>query len=336
MLAISLLSLATVACAQSSTVSLLLLDTDPQKLVASVVEANPTSTVYVLNCPDGTDSNDCGTFNEWVTAGENFYAMNMTEGDFSATWSCDVAGTTSASCSQSFGGAEANDPGTTTTELSASEITYYPVVITAGAQKLNGAATATAAPASNSASSTGASATVTSAAILFPEVDPKQLAASVVSAGPSTTIYQIDCATGENKNESCPFGADSGIGPLKPWITMGGQSFFGANFSQAGQEVTLSCTVSSTSSASCVERLSESVQGSGTMTTALTTEMALSYGSVTITGGAEKLASATGASGSGSGSGASGSSASSTGAAPRETGGLGLLAMAAVAGAVLV
>lgn len=250
--------------------------------------------------------------------------MNQTQSDFSATWSCDVSGTTSASCVESFGGASANFPGTTKTQLAASDITYFPVVVTAGAEKLSGGASATAAPATTMASRTGSAlAATTTAAILFPSVDPKQLAASVVSAGPSTTIYAIDCATGPNANSSCPFGnPDSEVGQVQPWITMG-QNFFGMNISQADvQSATISCAVSSTSSASCVEVITESIEGK-TMTSTLSTRLPLEYGQATITGGIEKLASAT----------KSGSSASSTGAAPRETGGLGLLAMAAVAGA---
>ena len=115
-------------------------------------------------------------------------------------------------------------------------------------------------------------------------------------------------------------------------------NFLGMNFTAAAQAFTLSCKVSSTSSASCVQQETESLDGTtitttvdgstistafpgSHMATTVTSKIVLSYGSVTVTGGLDKLAQATG-----------GSSSSSKGAAPRETG-LGLLAMAAVAGA---
>jgi hypothetical protein len=263
--------------------------------------------------------------------------INITQSDFTATWSCDIAGTTSASCSESFGGSAANSPGATQTVLSPSEITFFPVVITAGAEKLGAGASSTASSAT--VSSPGAAASITSAAILFPEVNPNQLAASIVSAGPSTTIYKIDCATGPNANESCGFGPGSDVGALEPWLTVG-QNFIGMNFSAPGQSLTLSCDISSISSASCVEKITESVDGTtitttvggttisttvpGTVeTTSLTTQLALSSGSITITGGLDKLASATSTS--------SGKASASSGGAAKETG-LGLLALAAVAG----
>ncbi|KAI5459418.1 hypothetical protein BGZ63DRAFT_361906 [Mariannaea sp. PMI_226] len=50
--------------------SLLLPDIfDPQPLVPKVLGAGPAATTYLLNCPPGTDSNDCGTYNMSVTLG---------------------------------------------------------------------------------------------------------------------------------------------------------------------------------------------------------------------------------------------------------------------------
>ena len=68
----------------------------------------------------------------------------MTEEGFSFSWSCQVA-TASAVCVTSAGGDQANDPGMTTTTLSASDITSFPVTVTAGAESLSasGAGTAT-------------------------------------------------------------------------------------------------------------------------------------------------------------------------------------------------
>lgn len=54
-------STAATAAQQTTTVSVLLpLFGDDQTIFASVIGANPTATTYSVNCPPGTDSNDCG------------------------------------------------------------------------------------------------------------------------------------------------------------------------------------------------------------------------------------------------------------------------------------
>lgn len=130
------------ACAQSSrTVSLMLLDTDPQTLVASVITANPSTTEYVVGCPTGVDQNDCG-YNPPMTikhAG-SVYGGSITaaEEQFTMSWECTVftSGETSAVCATSAGGAQANFPGQETATLTGTDVAFIPVTVTAGADQL--------------------------------------------------------------------------------------------------------------------------------------------------------------------------------------------------------
>ena len=215
--------------------------------------------------------------------------------------------------------------------LSASEITYFPITITSGAEKLKPGATATAA-------------STTHLPILF-DLKPEDLAASVVSVGASTTIYKIGCPLGEDHSNDCPLGRGYHLGvPKEPWLTMG-QDFIGMNFSAPGlSSETLSCDVSSTSFVNCVGTASKSytaysimttVDGIPTpatvpgteVTTTFTDQGRYQYGQVLVTGGVDKLIAAS----TSTTSAVVRSSSSSKGAAPKETG-QNLLAIAAVAG----
>ncbi|MBE7182707.1 MAG: hypothetical protein INR71_16120, partial [Terriglobus roseus] len=209
-------------------------------------------------------------------------------------------------------------------------------------------ASASAAQTGSAASRTAAgSSSETTANIIFPGVEPSQLALSVVTAGPSTTVYALGCPTdsaGNAKNDSCPFTED-----FHPWLTQAAD-FWGQNFTQGDVEsVTASCRVSGTSSADCTftflgldDGSTTTVNGSPTtiaprrQTSTDSTRSVFIYGAATVTAGAEKLqATSTGGSDGGSG-GSSGSSGSSNAAGPRETGALGLLAAAGIVGAGFV
>jgi len=148
---LALASTASFALAQSSTpapttVSLFLLNSDPQSLVASVVSANPSATTYYIACPPDADSNDCG-YGPGATityAAPSAWQGYMSAGDFSYSWSCDVQGSTSAVCMESAGGGEANFPGQSTETYDGTDILFNPVVVTAGQEKLTAAASASA------------------------------------------------------------------------------------------------------------------------------------------------------------------------------------------------
>lgn len=160
--ATTLLALLPFVAAQStSSINLFLLNTDPQQLVASVITANPTTTQYLLTCPSSVDSNDCG-YRPAITVGVrsgSIYGASVTaagEG-FTMSYECTVYtnGATSAVCTQSIGGAAANDPGVNTETLAASEVQFFPATVTAGLEKLS----ATASSGGTKVTSTGAATT---------------------------------------------------------------------------------------------------------------------------------------------------------------------------------
>jgi hypothetical protein len=134
-------ALAVVAIAQDRTVQLLLLDTDPQSLVASVISANPSTTEYLVGCPTGTDQNDCG-YNPPLTVKHagSVYGASISAADeqFTYSWECTAytSGETSAVCTTSAGGAQANFPGEATTTLTGSDVGFFPVIVTSGADQL--------------------------------------------------------------------------------------------------------------------------------------------------------------------------------------------------------
>lgn len=135
-----------------------LLDTGSQPLVASVISANAATTSLAIGCPPGEDSTECGYGPgldlEHISG--LIWQASVTALGASFSWSCQVA-VTSAVCVTSVGGDEANDPGMATTTLSASDITSFPVTVTAGAESLSasGAGTAMMTGSGTSGASTG-------------------------------------------------------------------------------------------------------------------------------------------------------------------------------------
>lgn len=84
LLALPLISaLAGSALAQSTTVvTILMPQVDQQTIHASVVSAGPTATAYLLECPPGADSLDCGIGTNFrVTEGPSTLEYHMTGGD---------------------------------------------------------------------------------------------------------------------------------------------------------------------------------------------------------------------------------------------------------------
>jgi hypothetical protein len=159
--ALILAFLGTVANAQTSTVSLFLMDTDLQTLVASVISANPSTTTYLVGCPTGTDQNDCG-YNppETVKHAGSVYGASLTaaEEQFTMSYECTVYTTsgTSAVCTTSAGGAQANFPGSGIVTLSDTDVAFFPVTVTSGADKLASQTKATGSSGTGSATAGGA------------------------------------------------------------------------------------------------------------------------------------------------------------------------------------
>lgn len=77
-LALLALAGAAAAAASTTTVSVFLPTFDEQDLEASVIAADSEKTTYLINCPAGTDSNDCGvaTGGQTVVYGPKTFALN--------------------------------------------------------------------------------------------------------------------------------------------------------------------------------------------------------------------------------------------------------------------
>jgi hypothetical protein len=115
-------------------------------LLTSFFLQDATATTYLISCPPGSDANNCG-YGGGATVIEGPSTLQMVIGG--ASIACNLAGTTQAVCteSQTLSGFSTTELVTST--LGPADITYFPVGVTAGAQKLGPA-------------STGASATATS------------------------------------------------------------------------------------------------------------------------------------------------------------------------------
>ncbi|PVH99830.1 hypothetical protein DM02DRAFT_614735 [Periconia macrospinosa] len=157
--------------AQTTTLTMPFVLWEQFDISASVISANPTATTYSLVCGTATsatassrDPAECGFFpTHHLVHGPSTWMMEMGvpsgAAAFTGTMDCGAnMGKPTVTCTESFGGKEAGDPGSSTTEHPASEVSSIKVVVTGGVEKLK-AASAMATPASASASPTG-SATV--------------------------------------------------------------------------------------------------------------------------------------------------------------------------------
>jgi hypothetical protein len=166
-LALALLPLLPFTLAQSSVVSLYLLDTDPQDLVASVITVISSTTEYEVTCPQS--ATECG-YDPPITvmeAGSTFGAsLTDSEEQFTFSQLCTLISAGGAVCDESAAGSQANFPGSSTTTYNATDLSQFPVTITAGLEKLAtvSATTTTSAKSSGTASkaSSGASSGATS------------------------------------------------------------------------------------------------------------------------------------------------------------------------------
>ncbi|EQL34678.1 hypothetical protein BDFG_03396 [Blastomyces dermatitidis ATCC 26199] len=132
---------------------------DPQPIVASVVKADPTATVYALECAPGTDDTECGVPGvSYTTSPPNKVAMGFQgygeDGPASHYLECTIQGP-SADCTKVLMVSETGKGFSTSyaesTQIPTSGfITPWKVTITAGLEKLEGA---TAAPAPSSGAS---------------------------------------------------------------------------------------------------------------------------------------------------------------------------------------
>ncbi|KAI9367471.1 hypothetical protein BJX61DRAFT_303168 [Aspergillus egyptiacus] len=143
--------------AANDIVSLILLpNPDPQDLVAEVVGSVGPMTTYVITCPDGTDSVDCGMPPDGMTAvaGPTAFVVDNRFEDYWLRYSCAHRSTTWFSCAMTQ---TQSDLSTQITETGSTGLSYIPVTVTATAK--DAAVTTTAASQPTSKASETASAT---------------------------------------------------------------------------------------------------------------------------------------------------------------------------------
>ncbi|KAJ5389733.1 uncharacterized protein N7496_000801 [Penicillium cataractarum] len=171
---ITVLATLGLATAQTSVVSIFIPDIDSQPLAASIVAEGSGTTTYSINCPPGTDGSDCGMGpGMWYTSAPKTVEWSMSEPEegFWGRVVCSMGGTTTATCTDIMSGTGANFPGTSSSTLAQSDITFFPVTVTAGPTSTNSASTATDTTSSaltssktNASGSTASSASATSSA----------------------------------------------------------------------------------------------------------------------------------------------------------------------------
>jgi hypothetical protein len=137
--------------------SLLLYMADKQPLEASVIGADQSATTLSITCPSGERSAYCGfspgmTWTQYGTTSFDAVMIDDSMEPVTVDWHCIYDTTKSPICSNtatSPGGAEQ-----LTTTLSSSEISFLPVTITGGTEKLSAASTMKHTPATTTGTST--------------------------------------------------------------------------------------------------------------------------------------------------------------------------------------
>ncbi|KAL9088035.1 MAG: hypothetical protein Q9165_006376 [Trypethelium subeluteriae] len=208
-------------------------------VVASVVSADPTATVLAVNCAsppsdndndnsnnDGGDSDGdaCGGPDVTITANPSLFVLQSTiyassdtpsaTGALTMSTRCELSGTAAATCTWYEGGDAAafGDDSSDlmsapyTQVLNATDISFTPITITAGMEKLvaasssssdsstssgSGSASSTAAPGSTGASSSGASATKGSGSSVTATASKSGSATAASQTGNSATTVGV-------------------------------------------------------------------------------------------------------------------------------------------------
>ncbi|KAL2148482.1 hypothetical protein VTH82DRAFT_2036 [Thermothelomyces myriococcoides] len=145
------------AAAQSSVVTVLLPQFNPQAIDASVIAAAPTATTYRLNCPPGADSSDCGVPPEYeLVYGPSTFGFTVAiEDDSAATAACKI--NLSRDTADCVGTVTEGSSSTVTSEIiTGLSSLLMPITVTAGLDKL-AASTTGAGTSPTTAASTGTS-----------------------------------------------------------------------------------------------------------------------------------------------------------------------------------
>lgn len=203
-------SLLGLAAAQNSVISIPFYILDTQSIEASIVSANPAATTMALNCPSGTDANDCGLFPQMTLVyGPSTYHLDMGVSDaqvFTGSADCNRAAT--VTCTEFASGSEANFPGSSTTTYEGEDILTLPVTVTSGAEKLGAQASAT----GSASASGGSSGSATSGSA------PTASTASVTQIVGTNSAY----ASGASRTQGASASATPSTGVADSVVSKGG------------------------------------------------------------------------------------------------------------------
>ncbi|KAF2087350.1 hypothetical protein K490DRAFT_65742 [Saccharata proteae CBS 121410] len=139
LLAISPTALA--AAAQTTTTTSFLNLNFDNPPYASILASTSSTITLSLTCAPTIAPTDCGIpANLLLTQapGSQRYAYSDALGAITLSEACQLTGTTAAFCTVSVGGTDANEPGVVSAAVTGSDVTFSPITITAGLEKLAG------------------------------------------------------------------------------------------------------------------------------------------------------------------------------------------------------
>lgn len=137
-----ILGAAEFALAQETKVTSIFLPENPEHDFAmSVVEVNPSETVYAITCAEGSEDECLMAVTMTVTEGPSSFYHANTMGSTTATISCDIAGPSDAVCEVFVKTEEDSEPLIISPTYSGINL-YVEATITAGLEKFEDAAAA--------------------------------------------------------------------------------------------------------------------------------------------------------------------------------------------------
>jgi hypothetical protein len=146
---------------QHTTVSAYILEGIQDYIYASVISADATVTAYQLECPPDHDCEILPSANLTISD-STIFEFTYTDGAFTESDKCTVI-SKSAVCQESFGGSDANFPGSSVETIDPESVTVFPITVTGGLDKL-ASATSTSASSGAKSSSSGAKQTASATA----------------------------------------------------------------------------------------------------------------------------------------------------------------------------
>ncbi|KAL4784700.1 hypothetical protein BJX76DRAFT_356812 [Aspergillus varians] len=198
--------------AANDIVSLILPNVDKQALVGKVIGNDGPMTTYVINCPDSTDSDDCGVPDDGMTviAGPTAFIYEYTFEDYWLRESCVHSSTTWFSCEVTN---TQSDVSTSTTIAESVELPLMPVTITATATDADVKSTAT------TASATATDTASESSSESSPTKDSETASTTTQSSESASTTTDSKAAAEESASDNAAIA--QATGSATQWLVSG-------------------------------------------------------------------------------------------------------------------